>query len=84
MAQYKTQAEKLYANGGRKFLFLNVPPTSRSPQIANQGTTVEAGHAKWLAAFNAALKTMVNEFISDNSGVSSCLWLYIHDFAQLT
>lgn len=71
MAQYKTQAENIYANGGRKFIFLNVPPTSRSPQIADQGTTVAAGHAKWLAAFNTALQTMVNEFIEDNSGVCS-------------
>lgn len=78
MAQYKAQAEKLYANGGRKFIFLNVPPTSRSPQIANQGTTVVAGHTKWLAAFNDAMETMVNEFISDNSGVSASLWLYIY------
>ncbi|CRL17048.1 Lipase, autotransporter EstA [Penicillium camemberti] len=74
MAQYKTQAEKLYANGGRKFIFLNVPPTSRAPQIANQGTAVAAGHAKWLAAFNAALKTMVNEFIADNSGTTTVLY----------
>lgn len=73
MVQYKAQAEKLYANGGRKFIFLNVPPVSRSPQIANQGTTVAAGHAKWLAAFNAALETMVTEFIADNNGVRSGL-----------
>ncbi|OQE08277.1 hypothetical protein PENVUL_c010G06863 [Penicillium vulpinum] len=69
MAQYKTQAEKLYANGGRKFLFLNVPPTSRSPQINNA-----PGHAEWLAAFNAALKTMVDEFIADNSGTTTVLY----------
>jgi phospholipase/lecithinase/hemolysin len=71
MAQYKAQAEKIYASGGRKFVFLNVPPTSRSPQIASEGTTAAAGHAKWLASFNAALKTMVDEFIADNSGVCS-------------
>ncbi|KAJ5385063.1 Lipase GDSL [Penicillium concentricum] len=74
MAQYKAQAEKLYANGGRKFIFLNVPPVSRSPQIANQGTAVATNHAKWLAAFNAALKTMVNEFIADNSGTTTVLY----------
>ncbi|KAI2681469.1 CAZyme family CE16 [Penicillium roqueforti] len=74
MAQYKTQAENIYANGGRKFIFLNVPPTSRSPQIADQGSTVAAGHAKWLAAFNTALQTMVNEFIEDNSGTTTVFY----------
>ena len=80
MAQYKAQAEKIYASGGRKFIFLNVPPTSRSPQIASQGTEAAAGHAKWLASFNVALKTMVEEFIADNSGVGSdlCLYIYLH------
>jgi phospholipase/lecithinase/hemolysin len=78
MAQYKAQAEKLYANGARKFIFLNVPSVSRSPQIIGQGEAVAAHHAEWLAAFNAALKTMVNEFIADNSGVRSGLWLYIY------
>ncbi|KAJ5487659.1 hypothetical protein N7530_001959 [Penicillium desertorum] len=74
MAQYKAQAEKIYASGGRKFVFLNVPPTSRSPQIASEGTTAAAGHAKWLASFNAALKTMVDEFIADNSGTTTVLY----------
>lgn len=31
MAQYKFLIEKLYASGGRKFLFLNVPRTDRKP-----------------------------------------------------
>ncbi|KAJ5514614.1 Lipase GDSL [Penicillium fimorum] len=74
MAQYKTQAEKIYANGGRKFIFLNVPAVSRSPQIVNQGTAVAANHAKWLAAYNAALKSMVTEFIADNSGTKTVLY----------
>ncbi|KAJ5834537.1 Lipase GDSL [Penicillium robsamsonii] len=74
MAQYKAQAEKIYANGGRKFIFINVPPVSRSPQIANQGTAVVANHAKWLAAYNAALKNMVYEFIADNSGTTTVLY----------
>ncbi|KAJ5184869.1 Lipase GDSL [Penicillium cf. griseofulvum] len=74
MAQYKAQAEKLYADGGRKFIFLNVPSVSRSPMIIDQGEAVAANHAKWLAAFNAALKTMVNEFIADNSGTTTVLY----------
>lgn len=71
MAQYKSLAENIYAKGGRKFLFLNVPPTSRAPQISGQGADVAKGHAAWLAAFNNALKSMVNEFIAENSGVRS-------------
>ncbi|CAI7587092.1 unnamed protein product [Penicillium glandicola] len=74
MAEYKTLAEKLYANGARKFIFLNVPPTSRAPEIADQGATIQAGHAAWLAAFNTALETMVDEFIADNSGTTTVLY----------
>lgn len=69
MAQYKSLIEKIYASGGRKFLFLNVPPTSRSPKLIADGTSAATAHAKWVTAYNDALKTMVDEFNSENSGV---------------
>jgi len=69
MAQYKTLIEKIYANGGRKFLFLNVPPTSRSPLFLNQGTDVVNAHAAWVTAYNKGLKSMIHDFKSNHSGV---------------
>lgn len=69
MAQYKSLVEKIYANGGRKFLFLNVPPVSRAPLILNQGTDVVKAHAAWLTSYNEGLKAMIDDFKANNSGV---------------
>jgi phospholipase/lecithinase/hemolysin len=71
MAQYKYLIEKIYANGGRKFLFLNVPPTSRSPLFLDQGTDVVNAHAAWVTAYNKGLQSMIKSFKSKHSGVSS-------------
>ncbi|KAJ5888300.1 Acetylesterase [Penicillium taxi] len=59
MAQYKYLFQSIYADGGRKFLFLNVPPTNRSPFILDQGLAVSRKHTAWLADYNEALKLMV-------------------------
>ncbi|CAL5870081.1 uncharacterized protein PFLUO_LOCUS4315 [Penicillium psychrofluorescens] len=60
--EYQSLAEEIYADGGRKFLFLNVPPTSRSPYILDQGPDVAEAHAAWLNVFNEGLSSMVNDF----------------------
>ncbi|KAJ5602017.1 hypothetical protein N7510_011551 [Penicillium lagena] len=60
--KYQSVAEELYSDGGRKFLFLNVPPTSRSPYILDQGPDVVAAHAAWLKVFNEGLSSMVKDF----------------------
>jgi hypothetical protein len=70
MAQYKSLIEEIYANGGRKFLFLNVPPTSRSPLFLDQGTDVVNAHAAWVTAYNKGLTSMIKSFKSSHSGVS--------------
>jgi phospholipase/lecithinase/hemolysin len=77
MAQYKTLIEKIYANGGRKFLFLNVPPTSRAPLFLDQGTEVVNAHAAWVTAYNNGLKSMINDFKSNYSGVSHEILVHI-------
>ncbi|KAJ5551463.1 hypothetical protein N7535_000587 [Penicillium sp. DV-2018c] len=74
MARYKALAEQIYASGGRKFLFLNVPAVSRSPQILSQGIDAAAGHAAWVMAYNTALKAMVDEFMASNSGTTTVLY----------
>ncbi|KAJ5131063.1 CAZyme family CE16 [Penicillium bovifimosum] len=74
MARYKALAEQIYTNGGRKFLFLNVPAVSRSPQILNQGADAANGHAAWVTAYNTGLKAMVDDFIASNSGTTTVLY----------
>ncbi|PYH98196.1 hypothetical protein BO71DRAFT_461942 [Aspergillus ellipticus CBS 707.79] len=58
-------AETLYANGARKFLFLNVPPTSRSPFFLDQGNATVAAHAAYLSVYNRNLKSMVEAWTKD-------------------
>ncbi|KAJ5924097.1 Acetylesterase [Penicillium verhagenii] len=69
MAVYKSLAEQIYAKGGRKFLFLNVPPTSRSPYILDQGIAASRAHAAWLAVYNEYLKLMVLGFQDEHPEV---------------
>ncbi|OJJ46922.1 hypothetical protein ASPZODRAFT_2127732 [Penicilliopsis zonata CBS 506.65] len=65
MNRYAAQMERLYDEGARRFLFLNVPPTSRSPLIGLQGSQVENRHAEWVKAFNDALGQMVRAVLYD-------------------
>ncbi|KAJ5337740.1 hypothetical protein N7452_004468 [Penicillium brevicompactum] len=74
LAQYKSLIENIYANGGRKFLILNVPPTSRSPLLLDQGTDAVEAHAKWLAYYNESLQKMVDDFKANNSGTTTVLY----------
>lgn len=77
MAQYKALIEKIYANGGRKFLFLNVPPTSRAPLFLDQGTDVVNAHAAWVTSYNNGLKEMIDSFKSNHSDVRNIPFVYI-------
>lgn len=70
MARYESLAEEIYSDGGRMFLFLNAPPTSRSPYILDQGTQVSQAHAAWVAAYNDGLYSMVECFRSKHPDVS--------------
>ncbi|CAG8140103.1 unnamed protein product [Penicillium salamii] len=74
MAQYKALIEKIYANGGRKFFFLNVPPTSRAPLFLGQGTDVVNAHAAWVTSYNSGLKEMISSFKSNHSGTTTVLY----------
>ncbi|OQD71930.1 hypothetical protein PENPOL_c001G04883 [Penicillium polonicum] len=62
MAQYRLLIEKLYASGGRKFLFLNVPPTDRSPMVINEGPEAVKTYATWVKAYNDGLQSMIDDF----------------------
>ncbi|KAJ5294363.1 hypothetical protein N7508_009184 [Penicillium antarcticum] len=74
MAQYESLVGEIYANGGRKFLFLNVPPTSRSPLFLDQGTDVVNAHAAWVTAYNKGLQSMIKSFKSNHSGTTTVLY----------
>lgn len=69
MDKYGSLIEQIYADGGRRFLFLNVPPTSHSPFILDQGMGVSQKHAAWVTAYNDELRSMVERFRSAHDDV---------------
>lgn len=74
MKRYESLVEKIYSDGGRKFLFLNVPPTSRTPSFLAQGSDVQKTHMEWVAVYNKQLASMVKGFETDHPDVSLFLW----------
>ncbi|RAL11340.1 SGNH/GDSL hydrolase family protein [Aspergillus homomorphus CBS 101889] len=80
IARLKKQVAQIHAKGGRKFLFLNVPPTSRSPFFLDQGNATVAQHAAYLATYNRNLKAMVEEFKKEHKDVTTVFydsWSYM-------
>lgn len=70
MTQYESLVLDIYANGGRKFLFVNVPPTDRSPYFIDQGTETTTQLAAWIKAYNEGIKTMITTLKSKHKDVS--------------
>jgi len=70
MARYESLVEEIYSDGGSMFLFVNAPPTSRSPFILDQGTHVSQTYAAWVTAYNDGLNLMVKDFGSKHDDVS--------------
>ncbi|KAE8136237.1 GDSL lipase/esterase [Aspergillus pseudotamarii] len=70
IARLASLVEQIYSAGGRKFLFLNVPPTSRSPMFINQGNATVEQHAAYLAVYNKNLESMVDEFKINHTDVT--------------
>ena len=71
MAEYRSLVQQIYDKGGRNFLFLNVPPTSRSPYILASGLEASREHAAWLSVYNEGLKLMAMGFQDDHPDVCS-------------
>lgn len=69
IARYRSLVEKIYRDGGRKFLFLNVPAVSRTPEILSQGNEAAKLHAKYLSVFNENVESMVKNFTSSHKDV---------------
>ncbi|KAJ6131395.1 hypothetical protein N7523_001855 [Penicillium sp. IBT 18751x] len=74
MTQYESLLEQVYGDGGRKFLFLNAPPTSRSPFILASGAQASEAHAAWVTAYNDGLYTMVKQFKRKHDDVETVLY----------
>ncbi|PYI13176.1 cellulose-binding GDSL lipase/acylhydrolase [Aspergillus violaceofuscus CBS 115571] len=74
IARLKQQVAQLYATGARKFLFLNVPPTSRSPFFLDQGNATVARHAAYLATYNRNLEAMVQGLRGEFAGVTTVFY----------
>lgn len=70
MDRYESLIESIYNDGGRKFLFLNVPPTSKSPNFISQGEDAMTKHAAWVDIFNKGLASMIEGFKGKHSDVS--------------
>lgn len=68
IARYKSLVETLYRDGGRKFLFINVPPTTRTPEYSEKSEADKKKHAKYLSYFNDKLEDMVND-VAKQDGV---------------
>ncbi|KAK5800705.1 hypothetical protein VI817_002917 [Penicillium citrinum] len=74
MTQYESLVLDIYKNGGRKFLFLNVPPTDRSPYFLEQGDQTTTQLAAWIKAYNEGLATMVRKLKSKHSDVTTVIY----------
>lgn len=67
ISRYESLVEQIYKDGGRQFLFVDVPAVSRSPLIISQGETEK--HEAWVQAFNKALEAMVKNFQNKHKNV---------------
>ncbi|OJJ83846.1 SGNH/GDSL hydrolase family protein [Aspergillus glaucus CBS 516.65] len=74
IARYRSLVEKIYRDGGRKFLFLNVPAASRTPKILSQGNEAAKSHAKYLAVFNENVELMVKNFTTNHEDTTTVLY----------
>ncbi|KAL4871410.1 hypothetical protein BDV12DRAFT_206535 [Aspergillus spectabilis] len=66
--------QQLATAGGRKFLFLNVPPTSRSPFFIAQGDATVEQHAAYLEVYNQQLEVMVTSLGTNSSEITTVLY----------
>ncbi|KAJ4471449.1 hypothetical protein J3R30DRAFT_3525217 [Lentinula aciculospora] len=66
--------QKLYDVGARNFLFLNVPPTDRSPLMLSQDAQAQAMLKANILDFNSQSAEFTKNFQASNSGVTTFLW----------
>jgi hypothetical protein len=70
LTKYESLADELYSYGARQFVFLNVPPTSRSPLFLSDGPTVDQEQAAFVDNFNKGVQAMTVDFHRHHPDVS--------------
>ncbi|KAF9037785.1 hypothetical protein BDZ89DRAFT_1157227 [Hymenopellis radicata] len=65
---------KLVATGARNFLFINVPPTDRSPLMLGQSTDAQALLKSTIQGFNTKLAARAQALKANSSGVQTWVW----------
>lgn len=66
---YFELVQQVYEKGARQFLFLTVPPTTRSPLIMSRGSA--DAHAAYVSMYNLQLMLKTEIFKESNSDVSN-------------
>lgn len=69
ITRYLSLVEKIYNDGGRKFLFINVPPTGRTPMFLDQGDEAVKQLGAYVETFNKNLEAKVKEFNANHTDV---------------
>ncbi|KAJ9213421.1 CAZyme family CE16 [Paecilomyces variotii] len=65
---YFNLVKDLYEANARRFIFLNIPPTTRSPRIKGENHT--AVHAEFVQRYNQALKDKIHAFSQNHPDTS--------------
>lgn len=66
---YFDQMNIIYKSGGRRFLFLNAPPTDRSPSFMSQGNYTTTTAAADIANWNLVLVTRAAQWAANHPDV---------------
>ncbi|KAI1323659.1 hypothetical protein F5Y16DRAFT_383066 [Xylariaceae sp. FL0255] len=73
---YFNLSANLYNQGARRFMFVGVPPSDRSPYITGLGGNVSSQWSAWANEFNGQLASRITTFASNYSGVVTATYDY--------
>lgn len=81
MNRYRPLVEQIYSHGIRKFLFLNCPPSTRSPQVHEENDLPEQfqRHAEMVTAYNTGINSMLSQFRDKHTDVSMLILVILLD-----
>jgi phospholipase/lecithinase/hemolysin len=72
--RYFNISQTLYANGARNFLFMNVPPIQRTPELLAENSTAQATTAYAVSSYNHLLSEGAKRFNRHNKDVTAILF----------
>ncbi|KAI0439838.1 hypothetical protein F4803DRAFT_529743 [Xylaria telfairii] len=73
---YFSLCENLYNQGARRFMFVGVPPSDRSPYIQGLGGSVSAQWSSWANNFNGQLAARIPQFTGSHAGSVAATYDY--------